>query len=90
MAAPVAARSLQGAHASVVAHVGAGQCLPAPAVTATGLAAPRRAVPGSRVEPVSPALAGGFFTTEQPGQPWSCFSRTHPDSGHTRRVLMAA
>ena len=27
-------------------------------------------VPGSGMEPVSPALAGGFFTTEPPGKPW--------------------
>ena len=25
------------------------------------------------IEPVSPALAGGFFTTESPGEPYSCF-----------------
>ena len=25
---------------------------------------------GSGIEPVSPALAGGFFTTESPGKPW--------------------
>ena len=27
-------------------------------------------LPGSGIEPVSPALAGGFFTTESPGKPW--------------------
>ena len=27
-------------------------------------------LPGSGMEPLSPALAGGFFTTEPPGQPW--------------------
>ena len=26
-------------------------------------------LPGSGIEPVSPALAGGFFTTELPGKP---------------------
>ena len=26
-------------------------------------------LPGSGIEPVSPALAGGFFTTEPPGKP---------------------
>ena len=33
-------------------------------------------LPGSGLEPVSPALAGGFFTTEPPGKPlkWSYFS----------------
>ena len=30
--------------------------------------------PGPGIEPVSPALAGGFFTTEPPGKPsWSLF-----------------
>ena len=28
-------------------------------------------LPGPGVEPVSPALAGGFFTTEPPGKPRS-------------------
>ena len=28
-------------------------------------------LPGSGIEPVSPALAGGFFTTEPPGKPLS-------------------
>ena len=28
-------------------------------------------VPGSGLEPVSPALAGGFSTTAPPGKPWS-------------------
>ena len=27
-------------------------------------------LPGSGIEPVSPALAGGFFTTELPGKPY--------------------
>ena len=27
--------------------------------------------PGSGIELVSPALAGGFFTTEPPGKPWN-------------------
>ena len=27
-------------------------------------------LPGSGMEPVSPALAGGFFTTEPRGKPW--------------------
>ena len=27
-------------------------------------------LPRSRIEPVFPALAGGFFTTELPGEPW--------------------
>ena len=28
-----------------------------------------RDLPGSRIKPVSPALAGGFFATETPGKP---------------------
>ena len=28
-------------------------------------------LPNPRIEPVSPALAGGFFTTEPPGKPQS-------------------
>ena len=30
-------------------------------------------LPGPGLEPVSPALAGGFLTTEPPGKPFSCF-----------------
>ena len=29
-------------------------------------------LPGPEMEPMSPALAGGFFTTEPPGKPWKC------------------
>ena len=29
-------------------------------------------LPGPGKEPVSPALAGGFFTMDPPGMPWSC------------------
>ena len=29
-------------------------------------------LPGSGIEPVSPALAGRFFTTEPPGKPAHC------------------
>ena len=28
-------------------------------------------LPGPGLEPVSPALAGGFLTTAPPGKPWS-------------------
>ena len=31
-------------------------------------------LPGPRIEPVSPALAGRFPTTEPPGKPWELFS----------------
>ena len=27
-------------------------------------------ISGSDIEPILPALAGGFFTTEPPGKPW--------------------
>jgi len=30
-------------------------------------------LPGSGIEPVSPALAGEFFTTETPGKPCKSF-----------------
>jgi len=30
-------------------------------------------LPGSGIEPISPALAGGFFTTEPPRKPFSVF-----------------
>ena len=30
-----------------------------------------RDLPRSGIEPVSPALAGEFFTTEPPGKPWT-------------------
>ena len=30
-------------------------------------------LPRSGIEPMSPALAGGFFTTEPSGKPWSTF-----------------
>ena len=37
----------------------------------TGLVAPEHVehLPRSGIEPMSPALAGGFFTTEPPGKP---------------------
>ena len=31
------------------------------------------ALPRSDTEPMSPALAGRFFTTKPPGKPWYCF-----------------
>ena len=31
-------------------------------------------LPGSGIEPMSPALAGRFFATEPPGKPWIPFS----------------
>ena len=32
-------------------------------------------LPGPRLEPMSPALAGGFLTTVPPGKPWKGFLR---------------
>ena len=34
-------------------------------------------LPGPGLEPVSPALAGGFLTTEPPGKPLTCIFLTH-------------
>ena len=30
-------------------------------------------LPGLKIEPASPELAGSFFTTERPGKPWESF-----------------
>ena len=39
-------------------------------------------LPRSRIEPVFPALAGGFFTTELPGEPWYMLLKSgHPWMG---------
>ena len=35
--------------------------------------------PNTGIEPVSPALAGRFFSTEPPGEPWTTDSKT-PDN----------
>jgi len=48
-------------------------------------------LPGSRIKPVSPALAGGFFTTEPPEKPQTyskgigCAVRTHCSSREMER-----
>ena len=34
-------------------------------------------LPDPGIEPVSPALAGGFFTTEPPGKPHDVYAHTH-------------
>ena len=34
-------------------------------------------LPGPGLEPVSPALAGGFLTTAPPGKPWTAFYNHH-------------
>ena len=34
-------------------------------------------LPGPGIEPVSPALAGGFFTTEPPGKPYPVVLEEH-------------
>ena len=46
-------------------------------------------LPRSRIEPLSPALAGGFFTTEPPGKPGFVILTDVPDlepEGHTLRL----
>ena len=35
-------------------------------------------LPGPGVKPVSPALAGGLFTTEPPGKPWALLLKPRP------------
>ena len=55
-------------------------------------------LPWPRIKPVSPALAGGFFTTEPPGKPsWACFkgfhfldnseARSSSENGHWEEAL---
>ena len=39
-------------------------------------------LPASGIEPVSPALAGRFFTTEPPGKPYSVFLKRHSFNPH--------
>ena len=39
-------------------------------------------LPPSGIEPMSPALAGGFFTTEPPGKPYSVFLKRHSFNPH--------
>ena len=58
------------APASLVAEQGLSGAQ-ASAVSAPGLNCSTCGInlPGSRIEPVSPALAGGFFTTEPTGKP---------------------
>ena len=41
-------------------------------------------LPNPEVEPASPALAGGFFTTEPPGEPEDENGRTIKRGGYTR------
>ena len=43
-------------------------------------------LPDPGIEPVSPALAGGFFTTEPPGKPPSCIRTIFKKQ--TRRDLL--
>ena len=46
-------------------------------------------LPRSRIEPLSPALAGGFFTTEPPGKPGFVILTDVPylePEGHTLRL----
>ena len=60
----VAEHRLQGVQPSVAVTLGLSGCDAQPVV------APRHVcLPRSGIELVSPALAGGFFTTESPGKP---------------------
>ena len=47
-------------------------------------------LPNSGIKPVSPALAGGFFTTEPPGKPTAGATPTArtPLAGHVVRVYL--
>lgn len=44
-------------------------------------------LPGPETEPVSPALAGGFFTTEPPRKPPGTICLTHVHSLHLGFIL---
>ena len=55
--------------------------MPAAVVVARGLGCPMARgilVPGSEVEPVSPALTGGFLTPGPAGQPLDSLLRLYP------------
>ena len=43
-------------------------------------------LPGSEIEPPSPALAGGFFTTKPPGKPYSTYNSLHLLIPHSHSV----
>ena len=40
---------------------------------------PQGDLPDPGIEPASPALAGGFFTTDPPGKPWSWLEKDKDD-----------
>ena len=42
--------------------------------------------PNLEIEPVSPALAGGPFTTEPPGKPTQVYIYTHSNNWYLRHV----
>jgi len=45
-------------------------------------------LPDPRIEPMSPALAGEFFTTEPPGEGALKVEKSHLDIGYCFRILM--
>ena len=72
----MAERGLQGAQASVAAArevSGCGSQALEHRPCGTQALSPQRVEHGSGIEPVSPALTGGFFTSESPGKPRTPF-----------------
>ena len=68
--------------ASVVVACGLGSCVSSALEQSlsscgvqTGLLLGMWDLPGLGVEPLSPTLAGGFFTTKPPGKPLAHYSR---------------
>ena len=45
-------------------------------------------LPDPRIEPMSPALAGGFFTTQPPGKPLEGSLKSKIPSKHVRKALI--
>ena len=43
-------------------------------------------LPGSGIEPLSPALAGRFFTTKPPGKPYSTYNSLHLLIPHSHSI----
>ena len=49
---------------------------------------PPEDLPDPEIQPASPALAGGFFTTEPPGKPWINLFLFLLSSGKSRIVVV--
>ena len=89
VASLVAEHRLWGPQASAVAAPGLSSCS-SPALehrlssygTRAQLLPGTWGLPASGIEPVSPALAGRFFTTEPPGKPYSVFLKRHSFNPH--------